>query len=265
MVNPKVLIACPVYDGMKYCFDELLNSFRAFDYTNYDILLMDNSRNKEFYKNLKKIKYVTKVYLPMKDKENLRRLVRARNKIIGYFLKRNYDYLLMMDADVIAPPETIKKLLKENKDIISGLYFNYFIEDSQKIIKAIAWRSITQEEFEELKRTNQVPYGCKVKEDVRRNLTPDEFLSNKVYDVVIPSAGCMLIKRNVLEKGVKYGTLHISEITNKKGTTSDEIYFMREASKRGFKAYCHTGVKCKHLIQGKFLRHEGRLTHPLDN
>ena len=34
--------------------------------------------------------------------------------------------MLMMDPDVIAPKNIIKELLKDNKDIISGLYYNYF-------------------------------------------------------------------------------------------------------------------------------------------
>ena len=260
--NQRVLVGCPVYDGMEYCFDEFLNSIKSFDYSNYDILLVENSRDKKFYNKIKKIDGIRVIYKNMKEEKNMRRLVRARNKILDYFLERDYDYLLMMDADVIAPPNIIKELIKQNKDIISGLYFNYFFENGREVVGPIAWESINEAEFEWLKNNNRLPYGCKVKEDVKLQLSAKKYMSNLIYEVIMPSAGCMLIKKEVLRKGARYGILQISEITNKRGTSGDDVYFMREAFRRGFRAYCHTGIKCRHLIQGKFIGE--KKIHPLE-
>ena len=46
----------------------------------------------------------------------------SRNKIVKKFLLRGYDYLLMLDDDVV-PPVNVLDLATYDKDIIGGLYF----------------------------------------------------------------------------------------------------------------------------------------------
>ncbi|MEK6936679.1 MAG: glycosyltransferase family A protein [Nanoarchaeota archaeon] len=266
MVNAKILVGCPIYDKSEYCFDEFLKAVRAFDYDNFDILIIDNSRDKDFYnRKLKDLKDVTAIYLNLKEEKNLKRLALTRNEIINYFLGKDYEYLLMMDSDVIAPPYIIKELLLQDKDIISGLYFNYFVKNGKNILLPVAWRTIEEREFEMLKKANKVPYGCSSKEDIRVHLDSAEYSSNRVFEVIMPSAGCMLVKRTVLEKGIRYGVLNKDEIRNAKKSTSDDVYFMREVFKNVFKAYCHTGIKCKHLLLGKYRKDEEKneMSHPL--
>ena len=57
----------------------------------------------------------------------------------------------------------------------------------------------------------------------------------------------MLLSKKVFER-IKYGLLDIP----KNLSTGDDIYFFEKAQEAGFDIYCHTGIKCKHLIQGKF-------------
>ncbi|MGD9275797.1 MAG: glycosyltransferase [Candidatus Pacearchaeota archaeon] len=257
MKTQKILVGCPVYDRMDYCIEKFLKRIKEFDYEDYEILLIDNSVKNEFFYKLKEIKGITLIKDNTPEKKNSFRVVSSRNKILEYGIKNNYDYILMMDADVIPPKDILKKLLSYDKDIISGLYYNYFIIDCKQKLRPVAWRSITPDDFESISKKIKLPSIVKSHEDLRRHLTREEEESEKVIEVKIPSAGCMLIKRGVFEK-IKYGLLEIPGIKS-----TDDIYFCEEARKKGFKIYCDTSIKCEHLVLGKLKKdNKGNLRHP---
>ncbi len=45
----------------------------------------------------------------------------------------------MLDSDVIPPKNIIQELLDCNKDLVSGLYYNYFISDGETKYLPVAW------------------------------------------------------------------------------------------------------------------------------
>jgi len=122
----KILVATPTYNGMEYCFEEFLEHLKNIDSEDFDILIMDNSRTKKFFRKIRKIPRIKVIYDETKrTKKIMDRLISSRNKILEYAIEKDYDYLLMMDSDVLVPPDILKKLLNNEKDVCSGLYFNY--------------------------------------------------------------------------------------------------------------------------------------------
>jgi len=258
-MNPKVLVACPTYDGMKYCFEKFSESIKSFDYDNYKILIVDNSDSDDFFGELQRDKEI----ISIKDKSNypskLNRLINSRNIILKFAQENKYDFIFMLDADVIAPKETIKELLSQNKDIVSGLYRNYFMVDNKIQIMPVAWMAFTEEEFNEIKKRYSLPDSVKTRFSMRRYMTEEEVSSNEVLEAFHPSCGCMMISKNVFEK-IRY-ELHPAQ---KSSTTSDDIGFIESAKKAGFKIYVDTKIKCNHLVSGKFIKDaDGNLVHPL--
>ncbi len=262
MENPKILVGAPCYYAMDYCIKEFIESLQELDYDNYDILIVDNSRGNEFFDKLEKDFDQEKIILIKDDTSeeiNKLRLVSSRNIILNYALENNYDYVLMMDSDVIAPKTIIKDLLENNKDIVSGIYNNYFVIDGEQKLRPVAWCYITPEEFEAISKKTNFPPSVKSHKDLRRHLTEEEVKSGKLIRVKFPSAGCMLLKRRVFEK-IKYGLLDLPG--GKK--SGDDIYFCTKAEEEGFEVYCNTKVKCEHLIFGKFYKDkDGNLRNPL--
>ncbi len=246
-MNPKVLVASPTYKGMKYCQDKFFDRINNLTYSNYDLLMIDNSEGDDYFNELKD-KGIQVLKDEVSEKNKMRRLISSRNKIIEYALENNYDYLLMMDCDVIPPRNIIEELLNCDKNIVSGLYFNYFMSSGKLKNLPVAWRFITEEEFEEISKKINLPSSVKSNLDLRRHLTSQEAESNELFEVIYPSAGCMLISRKVFEK-VKYGLLDMSRIN---ANTSDDIYFITKARDLGFKCYCNTKIKCDHLLSEKF-------------
>ncbi|MFC1686293.1 glycosyltransferase [Nanoarchaeota archaeon] len=253
--KPRVLVASPTYAGMRYCIERFLNRMKSLTYPNYDILLVENSDNEDFFNELKQEEgLVILRYNPSEDNK-LKRLIGSRNKIIDYALEKGYDYILMMDCDVIPPENVIEELLSHNKDIISSIYLNYFTQNNKQTLLPVAWTAPTEEEFLKLKQKYNFPETIKTRFDLIRQLTKEEADTDKLIEVCHPSAGSMLLKKQVFEK-VRYG------FSDK--YTTDEMVFIKEARKEGFKMYVYTKIKCNHLISGKFEKDsQGNLKHPL--
>lgn len=251
----KILVAAPVYDRMRYCWKEFLEAVKKIEYP-HEILIVDNSRADDFFEELKKESGIIAKKCKTDEEENMKRLVDSRNLILEYAKYEDYDYVLMMDSDVIPPVEIIPELLKHEKEIVSGMYYNYFNVSGESRLEPVAWKSISEEEFRLLREKMNLPDSMKA-EDLRRHLTNEEADSNNLLEVLYPSAGCMLLSRAVFEK-VRYGLIKTDV------RTSDDIFFINEARKAGFKVYVDTKIKCRHLISGKLNKDkDGSLSHQL--
>ena len=243
----KILIGIATYDGMKYCFKELLESLKNIDYTNYDILFVDNSRKIDFYNEIKVLekihskKYSIKVIHDNVDLERgLFRLISSRNKIMEYAKKNNYDYLLMLDADVMPNTNIIKELMKWNKDIISGFYLQAINKEGKLYGSSPVSIRMPKEEYDKLLKLNMLSEETKnlsINEMVR-SLTEQEIKEDRLFEVTMCAGGCMLLSRKAIEK-LDYGYL---------GYGFDDNYFMEKAVEKGFKIYCYPKVFCQHLL-----------------
>jgi GT2 family glycosyltransferase len=219
---------------------------------------MDNSRTKKFFRKIRKIPKIKVIYDETQEEKNMYRLISSRNKILDYAMEKGYDYLLMMDSDVLVPPDILNKLLPHKKDICSGLYFSPFNALGEMRILPVAWKPLEEKTFEDLKKQGKIPEKFNSHLDLRRHLTEKEIDSKELLEVLIPSAGCMLLSKKVFED-IRYEFLPKTEMEMKHPT--DEIYFLKKARKKGFKIYCDTSVICRHLVEGKFIRKEEK--HPL--
>ncbi len=255
-----VLVASPTYDAMRYCFREFIDSLKAinFDKGGFDILLMDNSKKEEFFNELKMEKGIIALKDDTKEDKNVRRLVSSRNKILDYAILNNYEYVLMMDSDVIPPKEILRSLVECDKDIVSGLYFGEFSISGKIKELPVAWKLFSEEEFNEMKRLKIAPEYAKRREDIRRHITDEEANSGALTEVFICSPGCMLLSRKVFEK-IRYDFLEKGDGI----LYGDDIAFLEMARKHGFKIWCNTKVKCRHLFKGKMKNRDGELVHPM--
>ena len=223
MAYPKVLVGCPTSDYHKYCWEEYKNSVKSLIYSNFDIVLVDNSKDNDYYKSLvdDKIKVLRCTY----SENPIDRIVRSRNMLREFALSGGYDYLLSLEQDVIAPNDILARMVARKKDIVSGVYFGRYIRNRQKRIIPMLWvvkkGDGTQQEY--------VPVDTKY------------INSNKLLEVDICGLGCLFISRKVLEK-VKFRY----DVSVRK--QFDDVYFCIDAKSNGYQIYADTSVKCKHLI-----------------
>lgn len=254
-METKILVGVPTFDKMKYCEKEFLERVKALDFPKYDILIVDNSKSEDYFNELKKILGISVIRDQTKEEKSIYRLISSRNIILDFGVKNNFTHVLLLDSDVIPPKNVITELINSNKDIVSGVYNNYFNVANQTKFLPVAWKSITQEEFDEIKKIYPLPENIKTKADIRRHLTQEELDSNEVQEVVLPSCGCLLLSRRVFE------IIRFSREKNHVGTGED-YFFMKSAIEKGFTPFCNTRVKCEHLVKDKYKKDKnGNLVH----
>ncbi|MDP4012211.1 MAG: hypothetical protein Q8R00_01230 [Candidatus Nanoarchaeia archaeon] len=235
MDKPKVLVGCPTCNHYEYCTDTYIAAVKNLSYTNYDILLMDNSETDDYFN-----KYKTKVpMIKTKRIENLKELIaRDRNLLRQKAIEGNYDYFLSLEIDVIPPKDVIEKLLSHDKKVVSGVYFKEYgvkIKKAGKLVKSyntplpLVW----------------VKHG-NPEEDLMRQLNASEVEDHRLIEAKLSGVGCVLIHRDILKK--------IEFRIDKSRISCDDVWFADDVRKLGFKNYVDTSVKCKHLIKDKKIK-----------
>ena len=120
-MDEKILVGCPVSDYHLYCTEEYLNTLKSLTYKNYDILLVDNSKEDTFFKDLIK-RGINTARISFNENPRIR-IVESRNILRQKVLEGDYDYFLSLEQDVLPPENFIESLLKHNKEVITGVYF----------------------------------------------------------------------------------------------------------------------------------------------
>jgi glycosyltransferase involved in cell wall biosynthesis len=157
--------------------------------------------------------------------EDSRPLDRARNEVIEIFLDSDiqYDYLLFVDSDVVLPRNTWK-LIENDLDIVSGLYHVWMHGDVFPVIfkksRPGYWKSY---------------------------LTWEE---NKIVPTDAVAGGCLLIKREVLEK-IDYPWFVMSYVMKDVNAWNwgEDFYFSDKAIEHGYKLWVDTSVVCNHFAK----------------
>ena len=218
-MNHKVLVGCPTSFHKGYCINEYAEAIKNLSYDNYDILLVENSEDNEYYKKIKQlnIPVIKGPYF-----ESARDRIVASRNILKEKAIQSYDYLLSLEQDVIPPKDIIERMLSHNKKVISGIYFNRNVfEDGIKLIPLA---------YVEIPGNEELPS--------MRTLNENELLSNKLIKIISCGLGCILIHKDALKK-----------ITFRYEKNSfDDRWFCIDLYKNNIELYCDTSIKCKHFI-----------------
>lgn len=151
---------------------------------------------------------------------NLADVVNMKNGIIAEAVERGYDYLFLVDSDLILHPDTLMKLWQADKDIIAELFWT-------------AWGPGTKE------MPNAWDFN-----------TYDFLASRDLEDWKVPgyyqvgmTGACTLIKGKVLQAGV-----NCSRVYNFNAWGEDRHFCMR-AAVHGFEIWIDTHYPCVHLYR----------------
>jgi len=155
----------------------------------------------------------------------------ARNFCVNHMLNNtDATHLFFLDNDVLPEDDCLEKLVEANKDIVSGLY------PSMRQVPRTG---------ETVKVFNAFRYG-QVGEDGDYGLVPIMSGEGAVIPISRAGGGCLLIKREVLEK---VGAPWFKFQYNADGTLShgEDIDFCRKAEQAGYQLFAHLDVKCGHV------------------
>lgn len=150
---------------------------------------------------------------------------KARNEIAKEALQYGFDYVLMVDSDIILPSNTLQYMLEEPVDICLGVYPRKNTSTGQTEIFKLGYKNFTDE----------------------NNLNISEIVDPGRMDIKGGGLGCALIKVSLFEALPNPWFYYM--IYPNGDVLSEDNYFCDKASKKGFKIQADTRVRCGHLVR----------------
>jgi len=150
----------------------------------------------------------------------------ARNTGCQKLLELDWEWLFFLDDDVICPPDTIHRLISHQQPIVSGVYNR---RNLPLVPVMLRWN---KDKFEWV----------------------SEYEKDKLIEVDLVGAGCLLIHRSVVES--------MQPLSNRcrwfewrcdrtdleaVEKTSEDFTFCTHAKKHGFKIMVDTSIHCRHI------------------
>ncbi|MEK6826127.1 MAG: hypothetical protein AABX90_00685, partial [Nanoarchaeota archaeon] len=220
-MDPRILVGCPVSDYHEYSTDRYLDAIRKINYSNYDVLLADNSKADDFSKKLQE-RGINVIRIEHSDAPK-KRIIDSRNALREAVLEKNYDYFLSLEQDVIPPLDIIKKFISHNKEVVTGIYFNHYPGLNEPISLAFI-------------ETGIKGYGM-------RTLSDEELNSNRLLKINACGLGCVLIAKEILKK-IKFRI-------DPRFDEFDDMPFCRDIRDKNIELYADTSVKCILLLKDR--------------
>jgi len=176
MANPRILLGVPTYEGKEYILERFIDRIKNLTYDNYDILIVDNSKDDDYFNKIKSLG--VPVIKSKWDERSKIRLTNAQNLLRQKVLDEGYDYLFNLEQDLIPPVDIIEKLLFHKKEVISGWYY---ITSIPRPCLSQTWQLVDMQ-------------------FASRPVLMTEMAKERLMKCFLGSFGCSLISRSVLEK-----------------------------------------------------------------
>lgn len=221
LIRGKILVGIPTNEVKNYCVDDLISRVKTYSYKPYDIMVVDNSKertNQKFFaKNGIHCEWVNP-----KNKSNQKYIAESLEVLRMAALRGGYSHLAINESDIFPPQDVWEKLVMHQKPVVSASYFIGQGEKSHLMIQESAGE-LFMETF-----NIEAPFDI-LKADGRLN---------QVYACGI---GCILIHRSVLE------LITFRHIDNM--SPHPDSYFALDLYAQQIPQYVDTSILCEHRNQ----------------
>ena len=173
--------------------------------------------------------------------ETLQKVTVYKNTIINHCIKKEYDYLFLIDSDIILDKRSLLQLLSDKVDIVSNVFWNQWEVNQDFMTAQCFW--IPDIYLQESSWNTMRP----ISESHKIRLEKYEELKKPGIYEVDGTGACTLISRHALEMGVNF-----TDIPNLKIFGEDRPFCIR-AGVFGFKLYMDTHYPAYHCHREIFL------------
>lgn len=222
-----IMVGCPIHNRCEHV-DTYIESILDLCYPKKDLslVILDHASTDGTYEKLLEYKDEIsyrfgrfEVYqetdIPVVNEYNrdYELYARIRNEWLGY--RKDEDYVFSIDSDIWVPQDSLNRLLANNKDICSILVYN-------------AAPNLEIYNFMYRNGRNIIRGG----------------LEGETLKKVDITGAAYLIKKDVLDAGVKYG-YH---------SNGEDVFFCDEAQEHGFDIYCDTSLVAIHNMGARHVQ-----------
>ncbi|SHJ46475.1 Glycosyltransferase, GT2 family [Clostridium cavendishii DSM 21758] len=174
-------------------------------------------------------------------KENLIwKVAEYKNKIIDYCKKKEFDYLFLIDSDLVLHPKTLKHLISTEKDIISEIFWTKWSKETIELPQVWLYNQydlIAKNRGEQLNENEEKWRFSNLLQQLRKP---------GVYEVGGLGA-CTLISKTAIDKGVNFSELYNISFWG------EDRHFCIRAVALGFKLYVDTTYPAYHIYHMEHL------------
>ncbi|NLI91929.1 MAG: glycosyltransferase [Peptococcaceae bacterium] len=213
-------------DNEDGCSSDLLEDFKIYSKMNVVIEKGDKSITQ----------YIRNEKTHFWDEKLVWKVAGYKNKIIDYCRMNNYDYLFLVDSDLVLHPKTIEALIEANKDIISEVFWTKWQPDSSELPQVWLY-----DQYNLIRQTRGEVLGPE-ETDLRYLGFLNQLREPGVYEVGGLGA-CTLITQEALAKGVNFNEIY--NIT----FWGEDRHFCIRAAALGFNLYVDTHYPAYHIYR----------------
>ena len=160
-------------------------------------------------------------HVPPRNRVNQEYIAESLEVLRNHTLKRKFDYLLIVETDIIPPVDIIERLMVHQKQIVSASYFIGHGEDSHLMIQ----------DFEEGNKTTWNTVNIKNGKDMIK-------ADGKLQEVYACGIGCILIHHSVLSD-IKFRY-------EMGANAHPDSFFALDLKYQEITQYLDTSILCKH-------------------
>ncbi|WP_368490418.1 glycosyltransferase family 2 protein [Clostridium sp. BJN0013] len=175
-------------------------------------------------------------------KENLIwKIAQYKNRIIEYAKKNCYDYLFLIDSDIMIHPKTLLNLINSDKDIICEIFWTRWQKNAGELPQVWMcdeYSFITKERNEVLTEEES---NKRYTDFIEKLKKPD------IYEVGGLGA-CTLISKKAIDKGVNFNKIYNLSFWG------EDRHFCIRAAALGFKLYVDTTYPAYHIYREEDLK-----------
>ncbi|MBN7812902.1 hypothetical protein J0A68_18240 [Algoriphagus sp. H41] len=154
------------------------------------------------------------------DSKKIDRIIAIKNAAIREALSGGYDYLFLVDSDLVLHPDTLASLVEAGKDFIFSIFWTKFREDSPYTPNAWdfhSWNYHSEDSYYRLKEPGVFEVGG--------------------------GGACTLLSRELLEKGLNFNRLSSMNFQG------EDRHFCTRAQALGYGLFVDSRLPCYHIFQ----------------
>jgi hypothetical protein len=159
-----------------------------------------------------------------------------KNKIIDYGRRKFYDYIFLVDSDLVLHPKTLKSLISAKKDIISEIFWTKWQPDSPELPQVWLYDQYSLVPQSRGERLTQEESSIRVNKFLEQLKKPG------VYEVGGLGA-CTLISKKAIQKGVSFEEIHNVSFWG------EDRHFCIRAAALGFQLFVDTTCPAYHIYR----------------
>jgi hypothetical protein len=127
MKEPKFLIVTPTYDGKDYCMKQYLDTVKKILHQtpNSKCIVVDNSKSTSYLTKLRRhhLQSGVSFYHVPRGKNSRDAITNSMNFGRQYMLRYDYDYMLVLEIDLVPSSDVILRFYSSGKDVVGAWYY----------------------------------------------------------------------------------------------------------------------------------------------